>query len=151
MRRDFRPLPNKNVQIWDHLFPLLFPKDSKSLKNLDIQLREMGAKRRFNVTSKVNTRTDGHTHTQTFRLIKSIGPEGRCFDKSTQWSNVVLRHLLDKKSLQAWQRTWGRNRASLMFPWIYIKSIYCQIFWWYLNSITYCWFSDVSIVQKDMK
>ena len=32
----FRPLPNKNVQILDHFFPLLFPKDSESLKILDI-------------------------------------------------------------------------------------------------------------------
>ena len=39
----------------------------------------MGAKRPLNGTSKVNTRTDRHTHRRTFRLIESIGPEGRCF------------------------------------------------------------------------
>ena len=43
---DFRPLPNKNVQIGDPFFPLLFPKDFKFLKILDILLREVGAKRR---------------------------------------------------------------------------------------------------------
>ena len=37
----------------DHFFPLLFPKDSESLKILDIQLREMGEKRPLNGTSKV--------------------------------------------------------------------------------------------------
>jgi hypothetical protein len=37
----------------DHFFPLLFPKDSESLKILDIQLREVGAKRPLNGTSKV--------------------------------------------------------------------------------------------------
>ena len=46
LRGDFRPLPNKNVQMLDHFFPLLFPKDSKSLKILDIRVREVGAKRR---------------------------------------------------------------------------------------------------------
>ena len=50
---DFRPLPNRNVQMLDHFFPLLFPKDSESLKILDIQLWEMGAKRPLKGTSKV--------------------------------------------------------------------------------------------------
>ena len=35
-RGDFRPLPNKNVQMLDHFFPSLFPKDSESLKIFDI-------------------------------------------------------------------------------------------------------------------
>ena len=47
------PLPNKNVQMLDHFFPLLFLKDSESLKILDIRLREVGAKRLLNGTSKV--------------------------------------------------------------------------------------------------
>ena len=55
---------------------------------MDIQLQEGGAKRRLNGTSKKNRRTDGQrdrrTHTRTdgrtFRLIESIGPEGRCFE-----------------------------------------------------------------------
>ena len=37
----------------DHFFPLLFPKDSESLTILDIQLREVGAKRPLNGTLKV--------------------------------------------------------------------------------------------------
>ena len=37
----------------------------------------MGAKRRLNGTSKVNRQTHGRT----FRLIESIGPEDRCFEK----------------------------------------------------------------------
>ena len=53
MRGDFRPLPNKNVQMLDHFFPLLFLKDSKSLKIFDIRLQEVGAKRPLNGTSKV--------------------------------------------------------------------------------------------------
>ena len=69
LRGDFRPLPNKNVQMLDHFFPFLFPKDSESLKILDIRLWEVGAKRPLNGTSKVNrhanTRTDGQTDRQT--------------------------------------------------------------------------------------
>ena len=108
MRGDFRPLPNKNVQMLDHFFPLLVPKDSESLKIFDIRLWEVGAKRPLNGTSKVNGQTDrqteGHTqtdistvkrylksertdretdrrtHRRTFRLVESIGPEGRCFE-----------------------------------------------------------------------
>ena len=45
----------------DHFFPLVFPKNSESLKILDIRLWEVGAKRPLNGTSKVNRRTDGHT------------------------------------------------------------------------------------------
>ena len=54
-RGDFRPFLSKTVQIWDPFFPLLFPKDSKSLKLLDIQLREKGAKKRLNDTIKILT------------------------------------------------------------------------------------------------
>ena len=65
----------------DHFFPLLFPKDSESLKILDIRLQEVGAKRPLNSTSKVNRQTDTPTDRRTFRLIESIGPEDRCFEK----------------------------------------------------------------------
>jgi hypothetical protein len=53
LRGDFRPLPNKNVQMLDHFFPLLFPMDYESLKILDIRLWEVGAKRPLKGTSKV--------------------------------------------------------------------------------------------------
>ena len=33
---------SKSFQVWDHFFPLLFPKDSLNLKCLDIELREGG-------------------------------------------------------------------------------------------------------------
>ena len=68
------------------LLSITFPKDSKSLKILDIRLREVEAKRRSNGASKVNTRTDGQTDVRTDRrtdrLIESIGPEGRCFENA---------------------------------------------------------------------
>ena len=68
----------------EHFFPLRFPKDPESLKIFDIRLWEVGAKRPLNGTSKVNgqtdRQTDGQTDRQTFRLIESIGPEGRCFE-----------------------------------------------------------------------
>ena len=75
-------LSNKNVQMLDHFFPLLFPKDSESLKILDIQLWEVGAKRPSNGTSKVNRqthgqtdrRTDGQTDISTYRKHRPRGP-----------------------------------------------------------------------------
>ena len=78
MRGDFRPLPNKNIQILDHFFPLLFPKDSESLKIFDIRLREVGAKRPLNGTSKVNRhtnrQTDRRTDISTYRNHRPRGP-----------------------------------------------------------------------------
>jgi hypothetical protein len=53
----------KNTQKWI-FFPLLFPKDSESLKILDIQLREVGAKRPLNATSKINRQTYTQTNKQ---------------------------------------------------------------------------------------
>ena len=49
----------------DHFFPLLFPKNFKSLKIFDIRLQEVGAKRPINGTSKVNRPTDPQTNRQT--------------------------------------------------------------------------------------
>ena len=53
-RSNFRHFLSKNVHIWDPFSPLLFPKDSESLIFLYIWLRELGAKRCLNCTSKVN-------------------------------------------------------------------------------------------------
>ena len=63
--------------------PLLFPKDSESLKILDIRLREVGAKRPLNGTSKVNRQTDRHTDTQTDRqpARQTCGQTGRQTDR----------------------------------------------------------------------
>ena len=54
----------KQFQTWDHFFPLLIPKDSKSLISLQSVLQEVGAKRCFNGTSK-SERRDGQIHGQT--------------------------------------------------------------------------------------
>ena len=61
-RGDFRPFMNKRFQIWDHFFLLLFPKDFKNLKCLDIGLREFGATRLLNGVRKC----DGQTNRQTY-------------------------------------------------------------------------------------
>ena len=44
MRNDFTSFISKSFQIWNQFFPLLFLKDSKNLRSLDIGSREMGAK-----------------------------------------------------------------------------------------------------------
>ena len=74
LRGDFWQFSNKNVQIWDLFFPLLFPKDSESLEILDIRLREVGAKKRLNGTSKVNTQMDIQADISTYRKHRPRGP-----------------------------------------------------------------------------
>ena len=81
LRYDFRPLPNKNVQMLDHFFPLFFPKDSESLKILDIRRREVGGKKtvkRYLKSEQTNTQTDRQTHRQTdistYRKHRPRGP-----------------------------------------------------------------------------
>ena len=101
MRGDFRSLPNKNVQMLDHFFPLLFPKHSESLKILDIRLREVGDKKtvkRYLKSEQTDTRTDERTN----RLIESISPEGRCFE------NMLLNmqvNLVYKKCMHSSKKT----------------------------------------------
>ena len=97
----------------DYIFPLLFPKDSESLKILDIRLREVGAKRPLNGTSKVdrqtNRQTDGQTHRRTFRLIESIGPEGRCFENKGKTKHKVKQHCAENEFLWLWETlNWPR-------------------------------------------
>ena len=41
-RGNFTPFMSKLFQIWDHFFPLLFPKNSKNLKSLDNGLYKVG-------------------------------------------------------------------------------------------------------------
>ena len=80
LRGDFRQFLNKNVHIWDPFFPLLFPKDSESLKNIGHPTSGSGGKKtvkRYLKSEQTHRRTDRRT----FRLIESIGPEGRCFEK----------------------------------------------------------------------
>ena len=66
VRGNFTPFISKKIQMWDNFFPLLFFMDSEALKIVDIQLREVGAKRRLSGTSQVNGQTtDKQTDTQT--------------------------------------------------------------------------------------
>ena len=62
LRGNFAPFISKSFQMGDHFFPFLFPKNSKSLKFVDIRFQELGAKRRLNCTSKVNRQTNTQTY-----------------------------------------------------------------------------------------
>ena len=73
------PFINISFQIWDHFFPFLLPKDSKSLRLLDIRLHKVEGKRRLNGTSK-SEQANTQTHTRTNRPIESMSPEGRYFE-----------------------------------------------------------------------
>ena len=52
MRGDFKPFMRKKNYIWNHFFPLVFPRDLGNLKSFDIGLREVGAKGRLNRVNK---------------------------------------------------------------------------------------------------
>ena len=84
LRGDFRPLPKKNVQFWDHFFPELFPKDSESLKILDIRLREVGANIYISAyMGKRDTQTRKHTDIATTRSNRPSGPiQWKSFDEN---------------------------------------------------------------------
>ena len=91
LRGNFRQLSNKNIQMLDHFFQLLFPKESESLKIFDIQFREVGSKRPLNRYLK-SEQTNGQTDRRTNRLIESIGPEGQCFENLfNSWPNPTLK------------------------------------------------------------
>ena len=80
---DFRQLSSKNVQMLDHFFPLLFHKNSESLKNIGHPTLGSGGKKtskRYLKSEQTNGQKDTQTDRPTFRLIESIGPEGRCFE-----------------------------------------------------------------------
>ena len=49
-------LNRESFQIWDHFFPLLFTKDSKNLKSLDIRLKDVGAERPLNRVRNTDTK-----------------------------------------------------------------------------------------------
>ena len=53
MHSDFTPFMSKSFQIWDYFFPLLFPKDSKNLKSLDIGFGKVGAKNLFEQSEQI--------------------------------------------------------------------------------------------------
>ena len=49
---DFTPFMSKSFQIWDHLFQLTFPKDSKNLKKFGHCTSERGGKKTVNRSEK---------------------------------------------------------------------------------------------------
>ena len=51
----------------------LFPKDSKTIKSLDIGLQEVGAKKPLNGVRKWDKQTNTETDIRTFLLIEKIG------------------------------------------------------------------------------
>ena len=78
---------SKSFQIWDHFFLLLFPKDSKNLKSLDIGRREVQAKIPLNWVRKCDGQKNTQTHIRTFQLIERISQEGQSF-----WKSILRNH-----------------------------------------------------------
>ena len=144
LRGNLRPFPNKNVQMWDHFFPLLFAKDSESLKILDIRLREVGAKRPLNGTSKVNRQTDRQTDTQrdkhmdilTYRKHRPRGPMlWKCKGPAWRvlWDKLRLLKPMEflgsfgfcKRCMISWYLPQGAKHFFLFFV---------NVLWWTISS-----------------
>ena len=100
----------------DHFFPLLFPKDSQSLKNIWHPSSGRGGKKtvkRYLKSEQTDTRTDRRTDRQTFRLIESMGPEGRCFENHKQ-TRANPGDALQTPSLINWLIHWSFSYISLL-------------------------------------
>ena len=77
-RRNFTSFRSKIFRIWDHLFTLLFPQGFQISNKFGHWTSGSKGK---NWVRKCDVQTDKQTnkHTETFRLMESLGPEGRCF------------------------------------------------------------------------
>ena len=105
---DFTPFISKSFQIWDHLFPLLFCKDSESQNCLTSNFGKWGAKRHLNGTSKVNRQTHGRSR---------IGQEGRFFENIYIYTIIIIVLLLFVTVLSScylsWQNIFGQQMEDL--------------------------------------
>ena len=130
--------------MWDHFFPLLFPKDSESLKIFDIRLWEVGAKRPLNGTSKVNRHTNTHMDISTYRKHRPRGPmlwkyeaEAEAEQLSTLWvkplervfvASLTQQVCLERKtSLIQTLNVWGYISSTLTKE-SYKRKFYSYIF-----------------------
>ena len=71
------------------LLYITFPQGFRISKNIGHPTSGSGGKntvKRYLKSEQTNRHTNRQTHRQTFRLIESIGPEGRCFEKTLEVS-----------------------------------------------------------------
>ena len=67
------------------LLSITFPQGFQISKNIGHPTLGSGGKKtvkRYLKSEQTDKQTDRQTHIWTFRLIESIGPEGRCFENS---------------------------------------------------------------------
>ena len=111
LRGYFRPLHNKNVQFWDHSFPALFPKDSESLKTLDIRLREVGGKIGLKIYYMKRGQINKQTDYSTTRLNRPSGP--------IRWKHILCIKFKDSfhgPSLKSYWRLLSSIFQNSIFP-----------------------------------
>ena len=130
LRGDFRSLPIKNVQMWDHFFPLLFPQGLWISKNIGHPTSGSGGKNTFKLYLKSeHTHTHKHTNIWTFRLIESIGPEGQCFENPTygrHWISRPMRivapiHFYSFfKALALWADAFYKSKCPYVCVFVYL-------------------------------
>ena len=83
LRSNFTPFISKSFQIRHHFFPLLFSKDSESLKTLDIQSNKKMFKR-YLKSEQTDGRTDTRTDILTYRNNRHRGPILKKKDKTIE-------------------------------------------------------------------
>ena len=138
--------------MWDHFFPLLFPKDSESLKILDIRFWEVGAKRLLNGTSKVTRQTDTHTdtHTET-HMDKST------YRKHRPRGPMLWKYFREAKLVTGFQSHWwlmGIFPGNLTTPYIYMANMldYTTLYHshvrnLYVNIVMFSWGLHILTIQ----
>ena len=126
---DFRPLPNKNVQIWDQFFPLIFPERFRISKNIWHPTLGSGGKKMYKCYLK-SEQTDRQTHRQmdisTYRKHWPRGP--------MLWKSCIRETLSPLKCV--W---FGRTHSIpcvLSIPWVHVYTVSpCQ----YHESMSIPW------------
>ena len=105
----------------DHFFSLLFPKDSESLTIFDIRLREVGAKRPLNGTSKVNRHTDTETDRRTDRRTDIL-----TYRKHRPRGPMLWKSALDSLA----SKCWLSRKIFWKGDFFFIKSCFLPCFVW---------------------
>ena len=79
---------------------ITFPQGFRISKNIDHPTSGYGGKKtvkRYLKSEQTNRHTNTQTDIWTFRLIESIGPEGRCFEKQVDYNNVGFGWMLSEQ------------------------------------------------------
>ena len=140
--RDFQQFSIKNCSYLRPLLSITFPQGFRIFKNIGHPTLGKGGKKTFKrylKSEQTDKQTDKQTHRQTYRrtnrLIESIGPEGRCFEKkdlgeNEQWLNEwINQSIIDNAVCRTATTTQLHNYTGFIqeivfYWWIYFHTLY---------------------------